>query len=88
MKYLSDLAKALKAAQAKHPSFPKDILHQVAILAEESGEVAQAAVDYTYGGDRSGAFREEVLDVMVVCYRMLEALDNKGTWAQPERGVK
>ena len=43
---LVELLRALK----KHPSWPIDAVHAAAILAEESGELTQAALDFHYGG--------------------------------------
>lgn len=43
----------LKKAKEKHPYSPGDIVHQIAILAEESGEAVQAVLNKVYdsGGD-------------------------------------
>ena len=40
--------KELRAAEAKHPMWPKDPIHAAAILGEEAGELLQASIDFTY----------------------------------------
>jgi len=42
--------KELDRATAKHPEFAQDIVHGAAIVCEEAGEVAKAAIDYHYHG--------------------------------------
>ena len=39
----------LQKAEDKFPGFPVDPVHAAAILAEEAGELVQAALDYYYG---------------------------------------
>lgn len=39
----------LRSAEAKHPSWPDDKIHAVAILVEEAGEAMKEAIDCTYG---------------------------------------
>jgi hypothetical protein len=38
-------------ARAQHPAWPTDPVHASAVLAEESGELMQAALDFCYGKD-------------------------------------
>lgn len=45
---LDYLVGALKAAEAKHPGWPDDFLHGIAIITEEVGEAAQEAIEWTY----------------------------------------
>jgi NTP pyrophosphatase (non-canonical NTP hydrolase) len=68
-------------AKIKHADFGKDIVHKAAILAEESGEVVQAALDlyYVAGNDelkkeQKKHLKSEVLDTVAVCFRILEEL--------------
>lgn len=87
---LSQILKELEYAIEKHPVFPLDVIHQAAIMAEESGEVVQAANDYVYNdhikgnpiftnGDeflqRDHLFREYA-QTAAVCIRSMMALCN------------
>lgn len=45
----------LKMAEKKHPGWPDDPVHGVAIIVEEAGEAMQAALDMYY---RNGTFRD------------------------------
>ena len=42
----------LVRAERIHPSWPRDVIHQAAIVGEEAGEVLKAAIDYTYAHTR------------------------------------
>lgn len=46
--YLTLIATELNTAIEKHPDYPDDHIHQAAILAEESGELVQAALQEKY----------------------------------------
>lgn len=56
-------------AKTKHPIFAKTPHHALCILAEEVGEIAQELNNPTLDVK---AYRTEILQVMVVCQRMLE----------------
>jgi hypothetical protein len=43
----------LYEAEKKHPIWPKDIIHQIAILVEESGEAMREALNIIYQDDGS-----------------------------------
>lgn len=40
----------LKRAECLHPVWPDDLIHQSAIVGEESGELLKACLDYHYHG--------------------------------------
>jgi len=44
----------LRKAEEKHPTWPDDPIHASAILAEESGELVQACIDYYYSDSDGG----------------------------------
>ena len=46
---LNDIMNELARAERKHPIWPEDTIHQVAIMMEEAGEAVQAANDLLYG---------------------------------------
>lgn len=42
------IVKELQDAREKHPDFPKDRIHQTAIVAEEAGELVRASLHEVY----------------------------------------
>lgn len=49
----------LKKAEEKFPGWPTDPIHAAAIVAEEAGELVQAAIDFTYSDDLPGHWQME-----------------------------
>jgi len=64
---LCELAKA----EEKHPAWPKDIIHQAAILSEEAGEVVKEANDIAHHGKSRDEICTEVAQVGAMAIRML-----------------
>lgn len=60
--------------------------HFLAILMEETGEVAQAVVQTSTGGPHAGRTREEIVHAVAVGVSWLEAIDRRTLAAGPERG--
>lgn len=52
----------IQRASKKFPAWPRDAVHAAAIIAEEMGELQQAALDYTYRriGTKERMFKEAV----------------------------
>jgi hypothetical protein len=50
----------LSRAKALHPEWPEDVIHQVAIMQDESGEAIRAAVQYVYEGGSIEAVKDEL----------------------------
>lgn len=77
----------LERAKKKHPTFPRDIVHAVSIIAEECGEATQAVNQYYYEGGKKSDVAKEVIQTMATCIRFLE---NYETYLEPEddRGEK
>ena len=48
---LREIGAELDRARQLHPEWPRDQIHAAAIVAEESGELIRAAVNYEYGSD-------------------------------------
>ena len=67
----------------QHPNWPTDPIHASAILAEESGELTQACLDYVYrDADGKAAF-----DEAIQCGAMaLRFLVNVGTYVKGKDG--
>ncbi len=66
------IKKELKRAKSIHPNWPKDPIHQAAIITEEAGEVLQAANNYVYHTASQDKIREEVIQTAAMCLRWLE----------------
>ncbi len=64
----------LARAEAKHPHWPADPVHAAAILAEESGELTQAALDFYYGQGSLQRMKEEAIQCGAMALRFLENL--------------
>jgi hypothetical protein len=70
---IGSINRAVERARIKHPVFPNDIIYQSNLLAEEAGEVAQEANDLVHLGlTDQRLYIDEVLDLLVVCIRVLE----------------
>lgn len=70
------IKRELERAEQKHPNWPIDILHQVAILNEESGEVTKAALQFEYEGCSLEEVENELIQTAAMCLRMLKNIDS------------
>jgi hypothetical protein len=68
----------LEKACQKHPNFPEDPIHQVAIMIEEAGEAMKAAIDVVYHTEESidrlaqiHHLKEELAQTGAMCIRCL-----------------
>lgn len=68
----------LRKAEEKFPGWPIDILHGACIVAEESGEMIKAAIDYYYGRGDQEQLRIEIAQTGAMAIRfLLRMLDSK-----------
>lgn len=74
--FISMLLHELARAKNKHPHFPNDVIHAVAIMAEESGEAVKAALNFKYEGGSKDDLREELIHTGAMVLRCLINLDN------------
>lgn len=65
----------LMRAREQHPRWPRDVIHQAAIVQEEAGELIQAALDVTYDGASRSRLREEAVQVGAMALRFLAHLE-------------
>jgi len=73
MKY-DEIQSELERAEKKHPSFPKDMFQQLAIMQEEAGEVTKAVLHYHFENGNIYEVREELVQTAAMCMRMLQTL--------------
>jgi hypothetical protein len=62
----------LERARGIYPAWPDDIVHAVSIVAEESGEAVQSALNYYYHGDSLDKLQTELIQTAAMCIRVLE----------------
>ena len=62
-------------AERLHPDWPDDLIHAVAIVAEESGEAVRAALNHIYHGGDVDEVRTELIQTAATCLRALEHID-------------
>ena len=75
MRIIRDIMAELERAKDKHPHWPDDPLHAVAVLNEESGELTQATLDFAYAAGDLERMREEAVQCGAMAIRFLENID-------------
>jgi NTP pyrophosphatase (non-canonical NTP hydrolase) len=73
---LGDIIMELSRAEVKHPIWPEDMVHAVAILAGEAGECLKAANHYREGRDTEGedsfySIKREAIQTGAMTVRLL-----------------
>lgn len=83
-KVIEEVFKELREAEEKHPYWPKDIIHQAAIVAEEAGEMLKECNNlgfFEYKGkekDQKQRVKEEAIQTAAMALRFLfNFVDNK-----------
>ncbi len=71
---IPDILDELELAEIKHPDWPTDIIHQMAIVIEEAGEAMRAAVQCEYEGRPIQPLKKELIQTAAMCIRMLNNL--------------
>ena len=82
-KIIELIMQELERAKKIHPNWPEDKIHASAVLAEECGELVQAANDYMYcrcNHDEKENYErmiEEAIQCGAMAIRFLENMENK-----------
>lgn len=71
-----DIHHELRKAEAKFPTWPVDILHAVAVLQEEAGELQRATLQYVYEGGSIESVMKEAIQTGAMVLRFLKNLPN------------
>jgi len=61
-------------AEEKWPGWPTDPVHGAGIVCEESGELMQAALNYTYSGSTDVAMMREAIHTAATAVRFIRAM--------------
>lgn len=72
---LREIEDELKTAEGMHPDWPEDVIHQAAIVAEESGELIRAALQFNYEGGSLEDMKKEAIQTAAMCIRFLKNID-------------
>lgn len=75
-KALKLVGNELERACEKHPGWPADPIHQVAIMVEEAGESMQAALQMVYEGGNIVDLKKELAQTGAMCLRCLINLED------------
>lgn len=71
---INEIITELNRAETKHPMWPTDLIHAVAIVAEESGEAVQAALQHQYEDGSLKNIKTELIHTATTAIRMLKNL--------------
>lgn len=69
---LSVILDELHSAESKYPEWPKDKIHQAAIVNEESGELIRAALQHKYEGGYDRNIQKEAIQTAAMGIRLLK----------------
>lgn len=69
-----EIDQEVRNAKNQHPNWPTDLLHQIAIVNEESGEATRAALHVVYEKGTIKDLKKELIQTAAMCVRMLENL--------------
>jgi NTP pyrophosphatase (non-canonical NTP hydrolase) len=83
---LQDILAERARQDAKWGKQNHDPFTYLAVLTEEVGELAQAALHTRFGGPKATGLREEAIHTAAVALAIVECLD-RGLWSWPERSL-
>lgn len=73
-RWIMSIESEVRSAEEKHPKWPKDHIHAAAILAEETGELVQAAIQHHYEKGQYHNIHKEATQVGAMVIRLLKNL--------------
>lgn len=82
---IDEVLQELDRAHLKHPTWPHNLFHRMAILTEEIGELNQAAVQHVDDGAPQDRIRKEAIQVATVAIRLIMSLPDPSGSAQNDR---
>lgn len=68
---VSEILRELERAETIHPTWPRDPVHQAAVMVEEAGETMQAALDFYYHDKPLDRIRVEAIQTGAMAIRLL-----------------
>lgn len=75
---LNEIAKAIneemKLAETKFPTWPEDLVHGAAVVAEEAGELIKATLQEKYEGGTLIDIKKEAVQTVTMAIRFLQNL--------------
>ena len=74
-KILFDILNEVERAEIKHPDWPTDQVYAATIVAEESGELTRAALQYEAENGSIEEIRKEAIQTAATCIRLLRSLN-------------
>lgn len=74
---ISAILAELHRAEQLHPDWPTDLIHQIAIMSEEAGEVIKAGNDVTFSEGDIDDVRAELIQTAAMCIRVYKNLPKK-----------
>lgn len=74
---IDDIHQEYCRACKKHPHWPDDIIHAVAIMQEESGEATRASLNYIYEDGSIEDLKKELIQTGAMVIRCLINLKDK-----------
>ncbi len=72
------IAAEIQRSEAIHGPFPMSVIHCAAIVAGESGELAQAAIYHVYSKPCPERIIKQAVQTAAMCYRFLLKLQEEG----------
>lgn len=73
-----DIFCELRRAETKHPGWPSDPVHAAAVVAEESGELVKAAMEYYFEDKAPSLMYNEAVETAAMAIRFLVAFGRDG----------